>query len=679
MHHKESPLTQLSPLSLTPCFQVLTLLALIALCSCAEGEQSSFDEQTGGPFGKADVTTGPVEKLSCDVDESFIRRGGFARFKVDARDSEGALSRNYQLIPQPEVGTRVVQRDQIIFDLDGLYTVKCCALDTEVCDQVAVQVGELAPALAVSIPPFTEGGALLKGYARDRTGQSAHVTVNGLPINVDEKGHFETSVATPTGLNRYDIIATGSDGMTSTRHVWSVGGPFHDIDSVDPSAIRLQLGTESYPLLSDILTAYFVQLADDASESDGLRVTQSGSSLGYQWEVTPSHIGLGNTDVQLTAGNQADELMLVVTLSQFQAFAQGKTRFGSGYWRERDVVVTADLYIEVPFKPHTQGVTIGQVKTQVERLDVQISDMPGFIEGILERIFKGSIQSKLVEMIESVGDQGLSSIVTRFEVQEQLELSPPFAGAIDLNGRVSELSVDDLGIKLGLSLSVDGETDPARVSAPGPIMTSRELPKLSQGAPYELAFHLDTLNRFLFSAWQTGGLDVTSVVEQPFGTRDRLLGDQRLTLFVTPMLPPVARMGERPGELLIQLGALQVDGILESDLAILNCAFEAGATLRTLLSSDQNAIFASSALDQLTADVHIAPAGWEKEPTRELVARIIETDIAPKYADLMRSLPIPQADLRSLGLESAQALTTQAMVISTSANSVTVSASIILR
>ena len=657
----------------------ICLVLPLFFLSCAEGMFGSSTEENTGTFAKADVSSGPIEKLSCQIEESFVRKGSFARIKVDALDAEGIPSRNYELKPTPDVGTRIIQRNQIIFDLDGAYTVQCCALDSNVCDQVAVQVGELAPALAVSVQPFVEDGSSLRGHAVDSHGMAAKVTVNGYPVNSDEHGHFETRIATPSGLNHYEVIATGNDGTQSIRHAWAIGGPFYNVDEMDPSALRLRLGLNSYPLISRVLTDYFIQLADRTSNSAELSVTQSGSALGYNWEITPTRLGLGSTEVRLAEGSRADELILLVHLDDFQAFAQGRTRFRGGFWKDREVVVTADLYIEVPFILHTDGVQLGQVKSEVNRLDVEISDMPGFIEGILEFIFDGTIQRKLVEMIESVGDQGLSDVLTRFEFNEQLELPEPLTGELELTGRVSELQVDPQGLTLGIGLAVDGETDPARLHAPGPLMMNPDLPKLNLGSSYELALHIDALNRILFSAWQSGSLDIATIKDQPFGETDDLLGDQSLTLFITPSLPPVARMGDRLGEIMIEFGALRVDGILNSDLGVLNCAIDVGASIRTLLSSREDLIQSSTAAENIKADILIAPAGWEREPTRALVERIIETDIAPNYAEILKRIPVPQADLSSLDLNSINALITRSLNVSTTSNSLTISAQLELK
>lgn len=669
--------TSTSSLSSSLLYVTITGALAITVWGCAESGVTSSPETYDGEIGKADVTAGPVAEISCDVESSFVRRGSFAKLKVQARDAQGQLSRNYQLTPEPSQGARVVQRDQVIFDMDGQYTVRCCALDTQQCDQVAVRVGELAPALAVSIDRFSEGTTTLKGHAQDRSGQPAQVMVNGVPVESDQSGHFEMRVASPTGLNHYEVLAVGSEGDRSIRHAWTVGGPFNN--ALDPSAIRLRLGPESYSALSRILTAYFIKLASEASESDELRVTQSGSTLGYHYEVTPTRLGLGDTSVWLERGSRAEELVLKVSLESFQAFADGRTRFAAGAWKDREVLVTANLYIEIPFLLHSQGIEIGQVKTDVEGLRVEISDMPGFIEGILEHIFEREIQQKLVDMIESVGDQGLNGILTRFAFEERVELPEPLIGSLDVIGQVSELQVGSDGVTLGIGLVVDGETDPARQSAPGPLMTSDQIPQLGVDAPYELALHVDSINRILFSAWQTGSLDLMTVIDRPVDDGSDILGDHKISLFVTPALPPIAKIGERPGELSIELGALRLDGILESELAVLNFAVEAGASIRTLLSSDQETLSSSTALEGLTADVLIPPAGWEREPTRELIARLLEKEIAPQYAAVLNAIPIPTADLSSFELSSVNALIVETLSVSTSHNSLTVSAEVELR
>lgn len=661
-----------------PMSTLLGLSLALGAMGCAEGSGSAEESLDSSALGKADVTVGPIEQIRCELDQSFTRRGGFVSVKVNARDSAGAQSRNYVLKPKPEVGARVVQRDQVIFDLEGSYSIQCCALDTALCDQVAVQVGEVAPALALSVAPFSVEQATLSGRALDRIGKPAQVTVNGAPAVVDTEGRFEHRSLVPTGLNRFEVVATDGEGVSSVRHAWTIGGPFNDIDAIDPGALRLQLSQSSYPMFSRLLTEYFVQLAEEYSSSEGLRVTQEGSALGYEYEVTPYSLSLGETSVILGAGRRADELSLVASIQQLAVSADGRTRF-SGDWQDREVVVTANLEIIVYFSPHSDGVEINQVKSEVGDLNVEISDMPSFIEGILELIFESSIQKKLVEVVESVSDPGLNSILTRFEVSERLTLSPPLSGELALTGRVSELEVSDKGLLLGVGLAIDGETDPARVKAPGPLMTSFEVPALNQGAPYELAFHLDLLNRLFFSAWQTGGLDIITTMDQPLGEDHEHLGDQRLTLFATPSLPPTVRMGEREGELMIELGAMTVDGVLESQLAVLNFSLEVGGSLRALLSAHEEALFASAAVEELTADVLIAPAGWEKEPTRQLIGRLIETEVAPKYVDLLRSLPVPSADLSGLNLTTVRSLTAYDLTLSSTPNSVTIGAALELK
>jgi len=661
--------------------QTLTVwVTLVALIGCAES--SSYGDESSSRsegFEKADISAGPIEQLNCSVEEPFVRRGGFARFEVKALDRDGLRSRNYELRVSPELGHRVVQRDQVIFDLDGLYTVSCCALDSARCDEVAVRVGSEEPALNLSIPPFSVGESTLRGRALDRAGKAARVTVNGQRAPQDEEGRFEIKLPTDVGLNRFEVIATGSEGATSSRRAWTVGGPFVDVSSIDPAAARVSLSEQSYPQLSRLLTELFAKLVRDYERSDDFKEAQTGSSAGYAWEVSPRSIEIGNASVTLRRGARAGELELIVDMPRFTIWADGLTRFAGGEWKEREVMVSADIYIELPISPHAEGFTIGDVKTQVEELDLEISDMPSLFEGLLELLFERRFQRELVEIVESVGDRGLSDILTGFEVNERLELPEPLSAALELKGRVVELRASEAGVTLGVGLSIDGETDPARAQAPGPILTSAAPPQLQLDRPYEASLHLDLLNRLLFAAWQTGGLDFITTVEQPLGDDDELWSAEALTIFVTPALPPVVSLGERDGELKLELGALRVDGVLETQVAVLNCALELGLGLRVMLNGGADQVSVNGTTELIEADVLIPPAGWELEPTRRLIEGVIARDVAPKYSEIFKQLPIPTVDLSGLGLEGIQRLSVTSLELSTPQNSVSVSAELELK
>ena len=660
---------------------LIIALSFGAVFGCANTEVTSQEERDteGLELGKADITVGPIERLSCAAEHSFVRRGGFARFEVEALDSTGVKSRNYSLQVTPEVGARVVQRDQVIFDLDGLYTVRCCAHDTPLCDQVAVRVGEYDPALALSVHPFSVGEVSLSGHALDQAGKPARVSVDGRRVESDERGHFEVRLPTTQGLNRFEVLAEGSAGGWAVRHAWSVGGPFADINSINPAAARLRLGPAAYPQLSALLTELLVREVSRYSESAELKQTQSGRSLGYEWEVTPTGVEVAQPSLVIREGGREGELIVSVELMGFTVFADGQTRF-SGEWKQRDVELSADLAVELVLSPHERGLEVVSSRTSVDQLNIEISDMPGFFEGVLEWVFEGRLEDELVRVVEGVGDRGLSEVLMGFEVNERLSLPAQLSAELEVSGRVVELSAGARGLTLGLGLSIDGETDPARVEAPGPVMMSAEPPELGMHTPYELSLHLDVINRLMFAAWQTGGLDFIHDKSAPFGDDE---GDfwqtERLTVFVTPELPPVVRPGEREGELVIEVGALRLDGVLEGELAVLNFALEAGARLRAQLTGGPDQLSVSAAVEGVEADVLIAPAGWEREPTRRALEALISEDVAPKYAELLSQLPLPTADLSALELEGVQSLSIRDLSVKTPSHSLSVGAQLELK
>jgi hypothetical protein len=660
--------------------RLIIFSVILSVCfggGCADGGSLSTEEIEGGgaALGKADITVGPIQSLTCGVESSFVRRGSFARFSVQALDQSGAKSRNYRLEVSPPSGARVVQRDQVIFDLDGLYQVQCCSNDTPQCDQVAIRVGEDTPALSVSIDPFSNQQTKLSGHAVDRTGKPAQVSVNGVQANSDDQGRFNITLPVNSGLNRYEVKAIGSDGEKSLRRAWTLGGPFIDVDSNHLSMARLKLATSGYPMISRVLTGLLVKQLDEYSDSPSFQQVQRGSSLGYSWEISPHSTMVEGAHVNFIQGRSDGELALHVEMQGFQIFANGRTRFGGGSWRERDVSVYADLDILVYFQTFAHGFEIGDIEIDLDQLDLEISDMPEFFEGVLEFFFEGSIQNELVKVIQSVGDKGLSTILTGFKVREEISLPEPLNTSLEMNGEVVELTTTGEGVTLGLGLSVDGETDPARQSAPGPVMTNGDTPDFHRDVPYELTVHLDLLNRIFFAAWQTGGLDFVHTIERPLGD-DGIIQDKLLTVFITPELPPTVTLGEREGELIVEIGALRVDGVLESQLGVLNCALDVGASFRALLSGGPDQLFVSSAVNSIEADVLIAPAGWEVEATRQMLDQVLIEEVIPQYAELLSTLPVPTADLSQLGLSGVQRLSARDFEVTTQSHSISIGATL---
>jgi hypothetical protein len=659
----------------------LTLFAL----SCADVNDSSLDPNAEGTFnaGKADITVGPIDKISCGIDSPFVRRGSYGSFKVEALDSSGAKSRNYSLTVDPQAGTRVIQRDQVVFDLEGQYEVQCCALDASesrsICDRVAVQVGSLHPALTVSVAPFSDEVTRVYGSAVDVLGAPAKVQINGQPVSVDEEGRFSMTANIQSGLNRFEVIATGGEGRQSEKRAWTIGGPFANINDLDPTALRVNLSALSLPTLEQILVGVLLKNINLYADSDRFREVKAGSALNYHWRLTPSEILRPEVELSLEISPRPSELNLRVNLPHFQILGNAETRFGNGEWRQGDVSVQGNFEISIDLGFHSGGIDLLNTDVKVSALELEIHDLPGVIEEILEFFLKGELQEALLDAIKQVGDKSLSDTLENFRVQEELTLPEPLFGSLDLEGRVSELTVNQDGILLGFGLYVDGETDPARVDAPGPLMSGMNLPYTPQGGPYEASLHIDLLNRLFFAAWQTGSLDFSMIMNDAIGNENDLItADDQLTLFMTPQLPPVVRMGPAQGELILELGALRMDGILDTTLGVWNCAINVGASVRAILSADQMGLRVSATTEMIEADVLIAPAQWELEPTRRYLEALIAKDVLPKYLEILRDLPLPDADISSLEISGIHALKIADLKVSSTSSGLNVGADLLL-
>ena len=610
-----------------------------------------------GDLSKADITVGPIQSISCKPQSHFVRRGGFGSFDVQALDAQGKASRNYELRLTPQTGTRVVQRNQVIFDQEGRYEVKCCSLDTEYFEQVAIHVGSLNPALSVDVTPFSEGEVQIKGQAMSSREQPAQVWVNGQEVPTNPQGYFEKWMPALLGVNRFEVKAMDQEGQMSIRHGWSIGGPFNlsEASSVGP-LLQLGLSADAFKDLESLIEKFLIRSIRNYAQSDEFQKTQSGSELGYSFEITPTSIPNPQIDLSLTTGPRDGELQLHILLPQFTLLGEARTRFAQGAWRDRSVSVQADIEVFGSFILQGNELTLDHLDANVDQLDLEISDLPGFIEGILGFFFKRQVQNEILNALERAGNESLEGIISGFEIQETLELPEPLQGELGLLAQVAQLNLNAQGLQIGFQLDFNGETDPLYKDAPGSISYSNPLKASSFEHPYQAQFHLDLLNRLLFEVWQMGTLNQQTLIHDLIeGDEDEIQAD-RFTLFVSPQLPPVLTLGENQGELVFQMGGIRLDGILESNVGFWNCAVEAGVRAKVLINQWQDEIGFQVNVDQMDVDVLIAPGGWEVELTRQLLERIITKDVLPKYANMIRMIPLPQADLQDLNLDGIQSL-----------------------
>ena len=293
------------------------------------------------------------------------------------------------------------------------------------------------------------------------------------------------------------------------------------------------------------------------------------------------------------------------------------------------------------------------VQVSIGDLEIDLSASWALTENVIERLVQGRIAKMIAEGIRGGTGKLVAEVAKGLERSVDISLPAPVPspGLLQAETRLSSLIVDQRGVQMGLSLGFDGETDPARLSTPGPFADPVSTHPLPGVGAYEFAVDQSVLNNLLFAFWQTGQMDLDIVVpadsiapHEPGAPR---LGD--LDVFVTPKMPPVITM-LGPDRLLLTVGDLRVDGVIDSELGAANVSLAVGAEVDvTLVATDAGLQIRANTSD-LVLDVLIAPVGMEREGTRTWGARLVEEEVLPKITDLLKTLEYPQSDLTGKGL-----------------------------
>lgn len=645
--------------------RLITLMSLALIAGC--GDQTANDaeiasqrpggEAQEGADGKADTTVGPVTAMRCSAQSSYVRKGGYVEVDVDARDAEQQLSRNYALTVTPSADTRVIQRNKIIFDGEGAYEIACCALDTGLCDHTAVQVGQLYPALSVTAPRWLDGPqtARLEGRALDHTGKAASVKVEGQRVRVDADGRFTVSLPARSGVNTYTLVATDAEGRSSTRFAWVMAGPFGDLDRPEADGVVVALGDEAYPQLSDLIRRGLDLALQAESFYAGIMRSKEGTEGVYKWKMKP--VGIGITDVKVDLEPHPAGLQVNAALERITFTAELETKLGFFGWKKREATARlARLAASAVANVRDGQITLADLSVELTDLDLEISDLPGFVEDLLLYFFEDDLAKTLETQLQRQIDKKLASALDGFAKELPLELPEPLHGDLVATTRVSTIHGDAAGLMVGLALTVDGETDPLRLDAPGPWRGAAAAARPSRDAMYEAALSVDLLNTLFFAAWQTGALDL-SFSQEEVRTNPDVPGVIRVDYFIDPRMPPVVYAGDNPGIFNLALPAIQLDVVMETSLGFVNASAAVGGEMAIAFKAEGDAVAVDVTPLDITLDLQVAPADLEREAVRRYLAGLVETKIFPKLARLSRVVPVPEADLTDLGLEGVSRLT----------------------
>lgn len=622
------------------------------------GETNSATNPGGG--GKGDTTVDPIASLSCSAEKSFVEIGGFVEIDVDARDDDGRQSRNFTLEVVPNSSARVVQRNKVIFDEAGAFDIHCVSNDSPHRDTTSVMVGYTEPALSVNNRSFVERDRVrITGRAVAAENAPIFVEIDGYITELADDGTFDATMPAEVGkLNRFHVVATDSRGRTSDRNVYAVVGQFGDLQEPTENAVRVGMGPDVYPQLANLVERVISGLpAGQTERSDNLQFEDllsmsEGENLGIDWQFDPETVGSTPPNVTLTP--MASGIRVDVVFDE--AYIDALVRTGEpGDWRERDMrgdvdnlVVSGVLRVNGPDDLGVQDVT-----TEWDSLDVDVADFPNWIVDIFVYFLEDNFRDMMRDGIERAGNQALVGALEGFGVDRQFDLPEPLVTTMTTSSTLSTLAATRDGLDVGLSFGIDGETDPLRADAPGPLRFAERSTEFDAHEGYQAAVALEPINDLFFAAWQTASLDLTWEFDDGIFTPTDGPQISSIIAFADPQLPPVLSPTDTPGVFELNIGEVRIDAVFDTSLGMANVAGVLGASATVELSAEGDGFAVKVTVDETQVDVLVAPFSLEREAVEQIMEDLVLPELAGDVASVAANFPIPEADLTGLevGLE----------------------------
>lgn len=496
-----------------------------------------------------EVTSGLPRRLTLtlDPDRPVFQAGQVVTVNPQAFDAQDNPVRevSYRVWSEPELepfGTRRFRLDTL-----GDFTIYAEVIsetenDQELIGSVDLQVDFGGPGIRCDWPELgdvvtvNEGGTLtLSGQASDLIGLQS-ISVDGVPVVVDDEGNFESEVNVSWGLNLHEVVAEDADGTSSAFCAYFAA----------PSFLR-----EALPL-TDALTLYLGQaVVDDGAPSQPLRsigdvlrrvINSVGlrdsvhSAASAQNPIVPTEcrarvlgiclfrFGVTYEDFRISRDNQLsltlldDALRVRVSLRDIAVVAKLQGTLGN-----RATISTSGITVDITFntglgvggRPNISVRAVNEVT--VNRLD---SDFSGFITGFILELafsaFEGLIRDTVTNTIRGFLERELDNTLTGLfsdtsvgDLGTGFNIPHPLGGEITLQliGTLSRLDWSPQGIVLGLSTRFDGPSVVA-VNSPGtPRLPEGPLP-FPNGDSVGGAVKLTVLNQALHRLWRAGFLEL---------------------------------------------------------------------------------------------------------------------------------------------------------------------------
>lgn len=481
-----------------------------------------------------------------------------------------------------------------------------------ICDSIGVQVDDGMPVLELEAPaPGAElddpAGIAVRGSVADRG--VVRVYVNGVGVETDDMGRFETTLPALFGVNH--LVVDASDGLTEPAQVemdvlWApaytpatneaglpeltlhdglalrLGQPFFD-DGVpfDPAAAPVE--TED---LSDLLELVVHNLDVDGLVPDPVVDNPPTFTLRVR------SLSLGRPRAELDIVEGGAELFL--RISDVTAETSGALIVeGTSLPLTGSIRATASAYAHLTISKESEEaeveVTLDDLVVGIESIDGTFESAEtaavfrlaeGLFRGTLEDVLGDAVRETVETSVPAVLRDALGAVDGALADQSLMLDSAPFPPVtIRIDGRMASLDASYRSAMLATLRTTIG-TD-----VPSVHPESRGVARLDGGAmspgffrdgSISLGVRLAVLNGLLHALWSSGLLEIPVTPLLPESVTG-LVSEADLAGRLPPVLRPPR--GEETDDLILSLGQLELALTFQGEPARFAISVDAGVSL----------------------------------------------------------------------------------------------------
>jgi hypothetical protein len=609
------------------------------------------------------VVAGPAASLVLELSDTDLEVDETSLATVTIVDAYGnPLEEDWDLWVEP--GDDVsVQYNALTFRSEGEFTVYASTLDATLSDSVGpFLIDSTGPLLEVLEPErgteTTAANGYVSGTASDEYSGVWGITVNGDSATVQSDGTWEVWQEFDYGTNVFSTEAIDWDGNKTTDIRAAISGnTYNSYGYGVGDGLQARINEDGFDTIES-LAAGFIDTSTLESAIPNPILDESSESCIWGWCITwysiyftidnPS-ISATTLDLDPDAGGYLDTTATIYD-PHLEFNASGKL-LGISYSQSGSV--DADwIALGMELTPYVSsgslGVEVGDVELSESGFDFDLDgwlwDIIDFfgidIDGLLWDVMSALLEDMAADEIPALVADALGDleIGESFDVEDQtyhLDMIP------------YSVSVDDLGLTLGLETYVTADTWETPHDSPGSLMYPYTAPTYSSGAnAMVLGVSQDFLNQLFHALW-AGGLLEMEMPSSELGLDLSDLGDflpiSELSLKTSAYLPPVIVPGTGSELLDLQIGDLEIslyDG--DIDEANLFMRFYISLIAGFELSSSGSSFSAGLGDTEIEFDlVYPNERSIHAEGVENFLGQLVDL-LLPTLTEALGEFPIPE-------------------------------------